>query len=77
MYQVLHYLVWLAIAFSTIASADRDERLMAKLVNEYQANTIKNLNGSACTQDNIVVRKEWYAFLRLGFLWTLESLLLV
>ncbi|KAG6116369.1 hypothetical protein E4U12_001525, partial [Claviceps purpurea] len=62
MSQVLHCLVWLAIALSAIASANPDERLMAKLVKEYQANTIKGLelsrNGSSCTPDNIVVRKE-------------------
>ncbi|KAG6085414.1 hypothetical protein E4U15_001272 [Claviceps sp. LM218 group G6] len=63
MFRVLHYLVWLAITLSAIASAGPDERLMAKLVKEYQANTIKGLelsrNGSSCTPDNIVVRKEW------------------
>ncbi|KAG5930873.1 hypothetical protein E4U60_006720 [Claviceps pazoutovae] len=63
MSQVLHFLVWLAIALSSIASANPDARLMAKLVKEYQSNTIKGLelsrNGSSCTPDNIVIRKEW------------------
>ncbi|KAG6073244.1 hypothetical protein E4U16_000680 [Claviceps sp. LM84 group G4] len=63
MSRVLQYVVLLAIALSAIASANPDEELMAKLVKEYHANTIKGLElsgyGSSCTPDNIVVRKEW------------------
>ncbi|KAG6248105.1 hypothetical protein E4U24_002846 [Claviceps purpurea] len=63
MSRVLRYVVLLVVALSAVASANPDERLMAKLVKEYQANTIKGLElsgyGSSCTPDNIVVRKEW------------------
>lgn len=64
MSRILKYWTVLAIAALAIATpADPSERLMAKLVKEYQVNTMKNLElsgyGSSCRPDNIAVRKEW------------------
>ncbi|KAG5983001.1 hypothetical protein E4U55_001000 [Claviceps digitariae] len=63
MSRFLKYWAIFAIGALATATADPSEKLMAKLVKEYQVNTEKNLKlsscGASCTPDNIVLRKEW------------------